>query len=52
MLLPADPKVRRLELFHVYDLEDGPHSLEFKWLNPRGDCVLNVTDYVRYVSCR
>ena len=50
ILLPADSKVRRLQLFYAYDLDALPHTLELRWLNPRSDCVLNITDYVRYTD--
>lgn len=49
ILLPADFKVRRLEIFHAYGLEDGTHTLELRWLNPRQDVSLNVSDYLVYV---
>lgn len=48
ILLPADFKVRRLELFNAYDLSEGPHTLEFRWLNPLDGCSLSVTDHVVY----
>jgi len=48
ILLPADFRIRRLELFNAYNLEDGPHTIEFKWLNPVKECSLTVIDQITY----
>lgn len=49
LLLPADFKVRRPEIFHAYGLEDGSHTLQLRWLNPAEGVSLGVSDHVVYV---
>lgn len=46
--LPALYRTRRLDLFWTYDLENGPHSFSFKWLNPREDATVRFTDAILY----
>ena len=48
--LPADFRERRLEIFNAYDLDNGPHTLELRWLNPLEGYSLTVTDYVVYAK--
>ena len=34
VLLPVDNHNRKQEMYNNYDLVDGSHTLDFKWLNP------------------
>lgn len=46
--LPALYRTRRLDLFWTYDLQKGPHTFSFKWLNPREDATVRFTDVILY----
>lgn len=50
ILLPADFKVRKTELFNAYDLKDGTHSVSFRWLNPIEDAYIYIADYIVYAK--
>ena len=50
ILLPVDFRLRKPELFEAYNLDDRAHSVTLRWLNPREDVILSVTDYIVY-SC-
>ncbi len=46
--LPFNFHSRALELYFQLELEDGPHQLELKWLNPREDLDIPITEYIVY----
>ncbi|MBD5224453.1 MAG: ADP-ribosylglycohydrolase family protein [Bacteroidales bacterium] len=46
--LPASYRTRRLDLFWKYDLQKGPHTFTFKWLNPQEGATVRFTDIILY----
>jgi len=46
--LPADFRKRRNELFWNYQLKERKFKLELKWLNPRKDAMIRITDALIY----
>jgi len=46
--LPASIIVRRLELFWKYQLPKSKHNVSFKWLNPRNDAAITVSNILVY----
>jgi hypothetical protein len=48
VLLPANERVRRNDLFWNYQLPKASHSIKFSWLNSRTDVELYIQDAVIY----
>jgi hypothetical protein len=48
VLLPANERVRRNELFWNYRLSKAAHNIKFKWINSREDANLYITDAIIY----
>lgn len=48
--LPVDNNSRKQELYYKYNLQNGPHTLTFKWLNPETDKKINLSSYIVYVD--
>ena len=46
--LPAFERTRRLDLFWIYELPKAEHTFTFRWLNPRDDAKVYVTDVIYY----
>lgn len=46
--LPASYRTRRLDLFWKYMLDEGNHTISFKWLNPKDDARVNVSELLIY----
>ncbi len=46
--LPARRITRRTELFWKYMMPKGEHKVTFKWLNPRNDAKINVSEAIIY----
>ena len=45
---PASYRHRTDELFWIYDLPEGSHTLQLRWLNPETDCSINCHRIVIY----
>ena len=48
VLLPVDSHNRKQEIYHNYDLSDGKHTLDFKWLNPVPGVEVAITYLLPY----
>lgn len=48
--LPVDYATRRLELTWKYQLPEGNHKVNLKWLNPIPGATLNVSEVIIYSS--
>lgn len=48
VVLPAEWKVRKQELYYVYGLGNGQHTLGFRLLNPQDDVSLLITNVIIY----
>jgi hypothetical protein len=48
--LPVEENARKQELFYTYELEEGPHTMTFKWLNPEQDKHIDILNCVVYAS--
>jgi len=46
--MPADFRTRRHEMFWNYQLNDRKFKIQLKWLNPRPDAVVRMTDALIY----
>ena len=46
--LPAGNHDRRLDIYWNYQLSTGAHRINIKWLNPRNDAKIQVSDMVFY----
>ena len=46
--LPADFRARRQEVTWKYQIPKGNHKVSFKWLNPKADATINVSDVIIY----
>lgn len=44
VLMPADWNIRKLEVYHNFELGAGSHSLNMRWLNPIKGASLNLYD--------
>lgn len=40
--MPYDYIKRKYDIFYNYDLEEGPHKLVIKWINPNENMPFNV----------
>ena len=50
MQAPADFKRRTAELYWNYDLPEGHHTVELRWLNPAEKCRVECTRIITYHS--
>ena len=50
VVLPMDNNSRKQELYYKYNLNEGPHTLSFKWLNPEAGKNIDLTSYIVYVN--
>lgn len=48
--MPLDYITRKYDIFHTYDLSDGPHKLTVRWLNPTRGYAVQCKDIVVYGS--
>jgi hypothetical protein len=46
--MPFDYIKRKYDIFHRYELENGKHTLEIKWLNPNDKYAIMTKDLVIY----
>lgn len=46
--MPLDYITRKYDIFHTYDLTDGPHKLTVRWLNPTRGYAVQCKDIVVY----
>lgn len=46
--VPADFRIRKQELFFMYDMEDREHTVEFEWLNRKNGVEMSVSDAIVY----
>lgn len=46
--LPASFHERREQMFHLYGLEPGSHTICVKWLNPEDGIFLNIREILTY----
>lgn len=46
--MPVDYITRKYDIFYKYDLPEGPHKLEIKWVNQRPDFRIYFKSYVTY----
>ena len=46
--MPFDYIKRKYDIFYTYNLENGPHSLEIKWMNPHDKYDILTKDAVIY----
>ena len=48
--MPYDYIKRKYDIFYNYDLEEGPHKLVIKWINPNEKYSVQCKDMVVYSS--
>ena len=48
--MPYDYIKRKYDIFYNYDLEEGPHKLVIKWINPNEKYAVQCKDMVVYSS--
>lgn len=50
IVMPFDYIKRKYDIFYTYDLEEGPHTLVIKWVNPNPNFAVQCKDMVVYSS--
>ncbi|MCD8031262.1 MAG: ADP-ribosylglycohydrolase family protein [Bacteroides sp.] len=50
IVMPFDYIKRKYDIFYTYDLEEGPHTLVIRWVNPDPNYAVQCKDLVVYSS--
>jgi hypothetical protein len=48
--MPFDYITRKYDIYHKYLLEEGPHSIEIRWINPDPEFRIYFKSYVVYAN--
>ncbi len=50
IVMPFDYIKRKYDIFYTYELEEGPHTLVIRWMNPHPNYAVQCKDLVVYAS--